>query len=240
MSGSIPFTFFFFFFFNDTATTEIYTLSLHDALPISGRLELAVWLVPSSALVFLDFPPLPIGSEEPTDPQEHDSRDGHGDARSEHGPVEPPGTAVIGQVDEEPHQAEGDPDAQNRVEDPLAANVPPSFLQRFVHRMRIAPMRCALSTRSTSPLLVGPSPHFMPQQRASTSPPAAYASSHAYAHPSKVPCRRPSTFDCSGSKDVLPSICSTGCSHCTRPASLGASFRIFATAALHDLTHAAA
>src|SRR6266496_6540818 len=27
---------FFFFFFNDTATTEIYTLSLHDALPIGG------------------------------------------------------------------------------------------------------------------------------------------------------------------------------------------------------------
>src|SRR2546429_3319881 len=27
----------FFFFFNDTATTEIYTLSLHDALPISLR-----------------------------------------------------------------------------------------------------------------------------------------------------------------------------------------------------------
>ena len=27
----------FFFFFNDTATTEIYTLSLHDALPISGK-----------------------------------------------------------------------------------------------------------------------------------------------------------------------------------------------------------
>src|SRR6478672_13736930 len=31
-----PLSFFFFFFFNDTATTEIYTLSLHDALPISG------------------------------------------------------------------------------------------------------------------------------------------------------------------------------------------------------------
>src|SRR5438477_13095675 len=31
-----PSFFFFFFFFNDTATTEIYTLSLHDALPISG------------------------------------------------------------------------------------------------------------------------------------------------------------------------------------------------------------
>src|SRR3712207_7168972 len=29
--------FFSFFFFNDTATTEIYTLSLHDALPISER-----------------------------------------------------------------------------------------------------------------------------------------------------------------------------------------------------------
>src|SRR5215510_16500364 len=29
------FFFSFFFFFNDTATTEIYTLSLHDALPIS-------------------------------------------------------------------------------------------------------------------------------------------------------------------------------------------------------------
>src|SRR5437016_9883959 len=28
-----------FFFFNDTATTEIYTLSLHDALPISGLLS---------------------------------------------------------------------------------------------------------------------------------------------------------------------------------------------------------
>src|SRR5256885_9199734 len=34
---------FFFFFFNDTATTEIYTLSLHDALPI--------WME-SSAVVF--------------------------------------------------------------------------------------------------------------------------------------------------------------------------------------------
>src|SRR5258706_14514500 len=28
-----------FFFFNDTATTEIYTLSLHDALPICDRLR---------------------------------------------------------------------------------------------------------------------------------------------------------------------------------------------------------
>src|SRR6266566_9199423 len=38
--------FFFFFFFNDTATTEIYTLSLHDALPISGKpgAPLCPWL----------------------------------------------------------------------------------------------------------------------------------------------------------------------------------------------------
>src|SRR6267378_4060619 len=32
----------FFFFFNDTATTEIYTLSLHDALPISPAIRRAV------------------------------------------------------------------------------------------------------------------------------------------------------------------------------------------------------
>src|SRR5471032_2972301 len=31
----MPLFYIFFFFFNDTATTEIYTLSLHDALPIS-------------------------------------------------------------------------------------------------------------------------------------------------------------------------------------------------------------
>src|SRR6266511_6150612 len=41
--------FFFFFFFNDTATTEIYTLSLHDALPISphGRATRRVSARPS-------------------------------------------------------------------------------------------------------------------------------------------------------------------------------------------------
>src|SRR5438270_2440216 len=38
--------FFFVFFFNDTATTEIYTLSLHDALPIwtSWRRAAYTWL----------------------------------------------------------------------------------------------------------------------------------------------------------------------------------------------------
>src|SRR5471032_3450341 len=35
--------FFFFFFFNDTATTEIYTLSLHDALPILRELCARRW-----------------------------------------------------------------------------------------------------------------------------------------------------------------------------------------------------
>src|SRR5258708_24425048 len=33
--GTAPFSYTVLFFFNDTATTEIYTLSLHDALPIS-------------------------------------------------------------------------------------------------------------------------------------------------------------------------------------------------------------
>src|SRR5256885_9285002 len=33
--------YFFFFFFNDTATTEIYPLSLHDALPISRLVRIA-------------------------------------------------------------------------------------------------------------------------------------------------------------------------------------------------------
>src|SRR5690349_23134089 len=35
---------FFFFFFNDTATTEIYTLSLHDALPICLTPAFAGWV----------------------------------------------------------------------------------------------------------------------------------------------------------------------------------------------------
>ena len=40
-----------FFFFNDTATTEIYTLSLHDALPISANF---------SPMVVLPTPEKPI------------------------------------------------------------------------------------------------------------------------------------------------------------------------------------
>src|SRR2546427_13278000 len=42
-------SFFYFFFFNDTATTEIYTLSLHDALPIlGGRIDEAAAAHPYS------------------------------------------------------------------------------------------------------------------------------------------------------------------------------------------------
>src|SRR5260370_14346856 len=37
-----------FFFFNDTATTEIYTLSLHDALPISFCASSPNWISPRS------------------------------------------------------------------------------------------------------------------------------------------------------------------------------------------------
>ena len=39
-----------FFFFNDTATTEIYTLSLHDALPIFARPEVEIRRLPGSVL----------------------------------------------------------------------------------------------------------------------------------------------------------------------------------------------
>src|SRR6266542_6687880 len=56
------FCFFFFFFFNDTATTEIYTLSLHDALPIydlgspKGWISLLVdmtWSAPNTVWGFV-------------------------------------------------------------------------------------------------------------------------------------------------------------------------------------------
>src|SRR5215510_16482526 len=52
------FSFFFFFFFNDTATTEIYTLSLHDALPICSP----PWARPARPC----WPRLPTRSEEHT------------------------------------------------------------------------------------------------------------------------------------------------------------------------------
>src|SRR5258708_15134808 len=42
------------FFFNDTATTEIYTLSLHDALPISGDNDLVLGIDRGLGVVALD------------------------------------------------------------------------------------------------------------------------------------------------------------------------------------------
>src|SRR5216684_7860761 len=47
--------FFFFFFFNDTATTEIYTLSLHDALPILLQLDFRSWKLASIVLFTIPF-----------------------------------------------------------------------------------------------------------------------------------------------------------------------------------------
>src|SRR5256885_6190155 len=49
---------FFFFFFNDTATTEIYTLSLHDALPIlMARLNSLIprWIAPAEIAELIAF-----------------------------------------------------------------------------------------------------------------------------------------------------------------------------------------
>jgi len=48
--------FLFFFFFNDTATTEIYTLSLHDALPISPRQSSIRGGTDGSRLSFMGLP----------------------------------------------------------------------------------------------------------------------------------------------------------------------------------------
>src|SRR5713226_10632260 len=45
----VLFCLFLFFFFNDTATTEIYTLSLHDALPISRMKRRKDWPVTATS-----------------------------------------------------------------------------------------------------------------------------------------------------------------------------------------------
>src|SRR2546425_7143095 len=77
-SFSISFTlpyhaFFSFFFFNDTATTEIYTLSLHDALPIFAHPPLA-----SARGVLADGHPVrarlvPLLDDQPVRSEEHTS-----------------------------------------------------------------------------------------------------------------------------------------------------------------------
>src|SRR2546427_13271691 len=56
-----------FFFFNDTATTEIYTLSLHDALPISNLTKhFLLFSPPNVAMASRSLLRLPARSEEHT------------------------------------------------------------------------------------------------------------------------------------------------------------------------------
>src|SRR5256885_13252272 len=57
----ICYSFFIFFFFNDTATTEIYTLSLHDALPICIRAAGIRYRAPVAAEGRADLGRLPVG-----------------------------------------------------------------------------------------------------------------------------------------------------------------------------------
>src|SRR5947199_10397894 len=72
------FLFFCFFFFNDTATTEIYTLSLHDALPIScflawGPFEQPYWSRTMGVVVkHVGGPAIAPGSPDPRS-EEHTS-----------------------------------------------------------------------------------------------------------------------------------------------------------------------
>src|SRR5262245_65976076 len=49
-----------FFFFNATATTEIYTLSLHDALPITEPKQVEAHLVTGDDLVVAERAPRPL------------------------------------------------------------------------------------------------------------------------------------------------------------------------------------
>src|SRR2546425_12858346 len=61
---------FFFFFFNDTATTEIYTLSLHDALPIS---DVSLARIAASSISGRSDTRRRIGSENSLRSEEHTS-----------------------------------------------------------------------------------------------------------------------------------------------------------------------
>src|SRR6266436_8082723 len=63
----------FFFFFNDTATTEIYTLSLHDALPISFAFGRSV-----SALALMIMTPAPTSRLRPPDRKSTRLNSSHG------------------------------------------------------------------------------------------------------------------------------------------------------------------
>src|SRR3712207_8776667 len=72
-----------FFFFNDTATTEIYTLSLHDALPICLIVHCVLFiflLFVACSLAFICFCSYWFASLHPT---HHQNDKGRGGARSE-------------------------------------------------------------------------------------------------------------------------------------------------------------
>src|ERR1039458_10856255 len=68
----------FFFFFNDTATTEIYSLSLHDALPISSQTRERLICLGNSAMTVknVNLIPCAIGSST------FFANDGDGDRKS--------------------------------------------------------------------------------------------------------------------------------------------------------------
>src|SRR2546425_1248576 len=63
-----------YFFFNDTATTEIYTLSLHDALPISSN---AQTIVVDKTNPTESFPTVTLTSDTGSSGTDYITKDGH-------------------------------------------------------------------------------------------------------------------------------------------------------------------
>ena len=62
---NFQFIIFIFFFFNDTATTEIYTLSLHDALPISDEFNIDYKLLEENN-IHIHFPEGAVSKDGPS------------------------------------------------------------------------------------------------------------------------------------------------------------------------------
>src|SRR6478752_10851853 len=73
LSAPSAFASFCFFFFNDTATTEIYTLSLHDALPISHSPARAALARSRCSRVAPPCSPPRLASSHPARSEEHTS-----------------------------------------------------------------------------------------------------------------------------------------------------------------------